>query len=68
MVESNYAYKGGGGIYVSGGDLTIENGALIKANSSGSGGSGGAGGIHYVGSGNLTITDSTIESNTTSKN
>ncbi|MFC1750665.1 beta strand repeat-containing protein, partial [Pseudomonadota bacterium] len=66
-IESNFAYKGGGGIYGTSGDITLD-GVTVKLNSSTTGGIGGAGGIHYSGGGTLTIQNSSsIESNSTTK-
>jgi len=65
-ISSNFAYKGGGGIYQSAGTLTI-SGTTIASNNVTTGGTGGGGGIYYAGSGTLTITNAIIESNSATK-
>jgi CSLREA domain-containing protein len=66
-IESNFAYKGGGGIVGTSGDITLD-GVTVKLNTSGTGAVVGGGGIHYSGGGTLTIqNNSSIESNTANK-
>jgi hypothetical protein len=54
----------GGAIYITGtgGGANISNGSTISGNTTGTN-QGYGGGIHHVGTGTLTITDSTVESN-----
>lgn len=58
-------YNGGGGIYMTSGDLSLLD-CIISQNQVGGGGTLGGGGIKYFGSGSVDIANSTISQNTVS--